>query len=110
MCAQAGSGCAMLQHHDAAAHQVLHATFYNNPSDSGIIPTSRDPLAGLKWMKDYVTAGQPAHVRARRILANALHRKEVMQEGFRNTCEVAGRFAQRLGMPEVMQSAPLSDT
>ena len=55
-----------------------------------------------------MAAGQPAHVRARQLLAFALHGKEGMREGFRNTCEVAGRFAQRLGMPEVVQTALLS--
>jgi HD-GYP domain-containing protein (c-di-GMP phosphodiesterase class II) len=67
-----------------------------------------NPLEVVNWLKDYVAAGQPAHVRAQQILAFALHGKEGVREGFRNTCEVAGRFAQRLSMPEVVQTALLS--
>jgi HD-GYP domain-containing protein (c-di-GMP phosphodiesterase class II) len=67
-----------------------------------------NPLEVMGWLKDYVAAGQPAHVRAQQVLNFALHGKESTREGFRNTCEVAGRFAQRLGMPEVVQTALFS--
>jgi HD-GYP domain-containing protein (c-di-GMP phosphodiesterase class II)/DNA-binding CsgD family transcriptional regulator len=67
-----------------------------------------NPLEMVSWLKDYVAAGQPAHVRARQVLAFALHGQEGVREGFRNTCEVAGRFAQRLSMPDVVQTALLS--
>jgi HD-GYP domain-containing protein (c-di-GMP phosphodiesterase class II) len=67
-----------------------------------------NPIEVVSWLKDYLAAGQPAHVRARQLLAFALHGKVDMLEGMRNTCEVAGRFAQRLGMPEVVQTALLS--
>jgi HD-GYP domain-containing protein (c-di-GMP phosphodiesterase class II)/DNA-binding CsgD family transcriptional regulator len=62
----------------------------------------------LGWLKEYVAAGQPVHVRAQQLANFALHGKESTREGFRNTCEVAGRFAERLGMPEVVQSALVS--
>src|SRR5260221_5197201 len=58
-----------------------------------------NPIEVVSWMKDYLAVGQPAHVRARRLLAFALHGKEDMREGFRSTCEVAARLAQRLDMP-----------
>ncbi len=67
-----------------------------------------NPVEIMGWLKDYVAAGQPAHVRVQQVLNFALHGKESTREGFRNTCEVAGRFADRLGMPEVVQSALVS--
>jgi HD-GYP domain-containing protein (c-di-GMP phosphodiesterase class II) len=67
-----------------------------------------NPIEVVSWLNDYVAAGQPTHVRARQLLAFALHGKEGVREGFRNTCEVAGRFAQRLSMPDVVQTALLS--
>jgi HD-GYP domain-containing protein (c-di-GMP phosphodiesterase class II) len=73
--------------------------YYRDPSK---------PTEVVSWMKDYLAAGQPAHVRARRLLAFALHGKADMLEGFRSTCEVAARLAQRLGMPELVQTALLS--
>jgi HD-GYP domain-containing protein (c-di-GMP phosphodiesterase class II)/DNA-binding CsgD family transcriptional regulator len=69
---------------------------------------ARNPIEILNWLRDYVAERQPAHVRVSRILAQALHGKEDTRTGFRNTCEVAGRFAQRLDMPEVVQTALLS--
>ena len=62
----------------------------------------RNPRDILGWLQEYMAAGAPAHKRARRILGFALHGRERMQEGLRNTAEVAGRFAQRLGMPEAV--------
>lgn len=67
-----------------------------------------NPFEVMGWLKDYVAAGQSAHVRAQQFLNFALHGKESTREGFRNTCEVAGRFAERLGMPEVVQTALVS--
>ena len=60
--------------------------YYRDPSN---------PIEVVSWMKDYLAAGQPAHVRARHLLAFALHGKADMREGFRSTCEVAARLAQR---------------
>lgn len=67
-----------------------------------------NPFEVMGWLKDYVAAGQPTHVRAQQLLDFALHGKESTREGFRNTCEVAGRFAVRLGMPEVVRIALVS--
>ncbi len=67
-----------------------------------------NPIEVMGWAKDYLAAGRPARVRARQLVAFALHGTEDMREGFRNTCEVAGRFAQRLDMPDVVQTALLS--
>jgi HD-GYP domain-containing protein (c-di-GMP phosphodiesterase class II)/DNA-binding CsgD family transcriptional regulator len=66
------------------------------------------PIEVVSWLKDYVAVGQPAFVRTRQLVAFALHGKEGLREGFRNTCDVAGRFAQRLSMPDVVQTALLS--
>src|SRR5262249_9187784 len=70
---------------------------------------ARNPIEVAGWMKDYLAAGQPAHARARHLLAFALHGKEDMREGFRSTCEVAARLAKRLDMTEVVQTALHSD-
>ena len=67
-----------------------------------------NPIEIMGWLKDYVAVGQPTHVRAQQLLNFALHGKESTREGFRNTCEVAGRFAERLGMPEVVRTALVS--
>src|SRR5262249_38774021 len=67
-----------------------------------------NPIQVMGWLKDYVAPGQPAHLRAQQVLNFARSGKESTREGFRNTCEVAGRFAERLGMPEVVQRALLS--
>jgi HD-GYP domain-containing protein (c-di-GMP phosphodiesterase class II) len=66
------------------------------------------PLEIWSWVKDYLGAGAPIQVKAQRLLNFALHGRERVREGFRNTCEVAGRFAQRLGMSEAVQTALLS--
>lgn len=66
------------------------------------------PVEVVGWLRDYVAAGAPAHQRVRRALNFAVHGKGSVREGFRNTCEVARRFAQRLGMPEEVQAALLS--
>jgi HD-GYP domain-containing protein (c-di-GMP phosphodiesterase class II)/DNA-binding CsgD family transcriptional regulator len=73
--------------------------FHTDPSN---------PIQVLSWLKDYLATDQPAHLKARQFLAFALHGKEGMREGLLNTCAVAGRFAQRLGMPQVVQTALLS--
>jgi HD-GYP domain-containing protein (c-di-GMP phosphodiesterase class II)/DNA-binding CsgD family transcriptional regulator len=67
-----------------------------------------DPLARLGWLAAYVAPGAPPLTRLKRGMAFALHGREFAREGFRNTCEVAHRFAQRLGMSEAVQQALLS--
>jgi HD-GYP domain-containing protein (c-di-GMP phosphodiesterase class II)/DNA-binding CsgD family transcriptional regulator len=69
---------------------------------------AHNPIEVMGWLKDYVAVGQPAHLRAQQFLNFALHGKETTRESFRTTCEVAGRFAERLGMPEVVQTALVS--
>lgn len=64
--------------------------------------------AKLGWMAEYVAPGAPAATRVRRGVEFALTGKSFAREGFRNTCEVAHRFAQRLGMSEAVQQALLS--
>jgi HD-GYP domain-containing protein (c-di-GMP phosphodiesterase class II) len=67
-----------------------------------------NPIEFIGWLKEYVAAEQPAHVRAQQLLNFAIHGKQSNLEGFRNTCEVAGRFAERLGMPDEVQTALVS--
>ncbi len=77
------------------------------------IPARRDffyfidagkPLDVLGWLQQYLASGAPAHVRARRLLDFALHGKEQVREALRNTAEVAGCFALRLGMAKAVQA------
>lgn len=71
-------------------------------------PDPTSPRAMVGWLTEYVAPGAPAVERLRRGLEFALKGKEFAREGFRNTCEVAHRFAQRLGMSEAVQRALLS--
>src|SRR5579884_3964392 len=57
-----------------------------------------NPLAVMSWLSRYMAVGQSMHVRASRSIDFALHGKERMREGFRNTCDAAQRLAERLGM------------
>ncbi|HEY7294924.1 MAG TPA: HD domain-containing phosphohydrolase, partial [Dehalococcoidia bacterium] len=68
----------------------------------------RNPLDLLSWLKDYVGVEAPATLRAKRVLDFAVHGRTHVREAFRNTCEVAQRFAGRLGMPDEVQTALLS--
>ena len=67
-----------------------------------------DPKAMVGWLAEYVAPGASAGTRVRRSLEFALKGKALAREGFRNTCAVAHRFAQRLGMSEAVQQALLS--
>lgn len=68
----------------------------------------RDPLQVLGWLREHVASGAPIHQRVQRGAQFALHGRELVREGFRNTCEVAQRFASRLSMPVAVQTALLS--
>ncbi len=68
----------------------------------------RNPLDLLGWLMKYVGAEAPAPQRAKHVLDRALHGRASQREAFRNTCEVAQRFAGRLGMPVEVQRALLS--
>jgi HD-GYP domain-containing protein (c-di-GMP phosphodiesterase class II)/DNA-binding CsgD family transcriptional regulator len=67
-----------------------------------------NPLAMLGWLAEYMAPGEPPLARVKRGVRFAVHGREFAREGFRNTCEVARRFAQRLGMSEMVQQALLS--
>ena len=69
---------------------------------------ARDPMDVFGWMRDHVASGASVPRRVRYGLQFALQGREFVREGFRNTCEVAQRFAQRLGMSEAVQNALLS--
>ena len=71
---------------------------------------ARDPLAVLDWLVDNVAPGASLPTRLRRGLDFALHGREFVREGFRNTCEVAQRFARRLDMSAGVQAALLAGT
>jgi HD-GYP domain-containing protein (c-di-GMP phosphodiesterase class II)/DNA-binding CsgD family transcriptional regulator len=68
----------------------------------------KNPAEVLGWLRAHVALGAPAPRRARQTLDFLVHGRAHVREGFRNTCEVAGRFAQRLGMPDGVQQALLS--
>lgn len=67
-----------------------------------------NPLDVLRWLADYMAVGAPVPTRVQRSMDFAIHGREFAREGFRNTCEVAQRFAARLGMPAATQTALLS--
>lgn len=69
---------------------------------------ANNPIEVVSWLREYIATGASAHQRVRRALNFAVHGKDSVREGFLNTCEVAKRFAQRLGMPEEVQGALLS--
>lgn len=68
---------------------------------------SRDPLQVFDWARRFMAAGSPLPVRVAHLADFLFHGREFFQEGFRNTCEVSCRFAQRLGMPRPVQHALL---
>jgi HD-GYP domain-containing protein (c-di-GMP phosphodiesterase class II) len=63
-----------------------------------------NPLDVLGWLQHYMAVGAPAHIRAKGILDFSMHGKEFAREALQNTAEVACRFAERLGMPDEVQS------
>ncbi|MBI2855443.1 MAG: HD domain-containing protein [Chloroflexi bacterium] len=60
------------------------------------------------WLGSYMAANEPEDVRTARIQDFALRGGEFMHETFKSTCEVAQRFAHRLGMSSVVQQALLA--
>ena len=71
-------------------------------------PDPNNPFAMLGWLAAHMAPDAPALTRMRRGLNFALHGRAFAREGFRNTCEVAYRFAERLGMSAAVQEALLS--
>lgn len=69
---------------------------------------SRNLLDMAAWLGDFVAPDAPPVARTRQVVDFALHGRTFVREGFRNTCEVAQRFAARLGMPAQVQAALLS--
>src|SRR5215467_3697015 len=65
---------------------------------------ARNPCDILGWLQQYMAVDAPAHVRAKRMLDFSVHGKEFAREALQNTAEVACRFAERLGMPDAVQS------
>src|SRR5215813_6279656 len=64
-----------------------------------------NPFAMLGWLTAYMAPDAPALTRMKRGLNFALQGRAFAREGFRNTCEVAHRFAERLGMSAAVQEA-----
>jgi HD-GYP domain-containing protein (c-di-GMP phosphodiesterase class II)/DNA-binding CsgD family transcriptional regulator len=71
-------------------------------------PDPQNPMVMMGWLAHYVAPGERGLTRVKRGVRFALHGRQFAREGFRNTCEVAHRFAQRLGMSEPVQQALLS--
>ena len=65
---------------------------------------ARNPLDVLGWLQQYMAVGAPVHIRVRHILDFSVHGKGFQREGLQNTAEVARHFAERLGMPDAVQS------
>ncbi len=65
----------------------------------------RDPRDMIRWLARHLATGQGIGTRARRAADFGVHGKEFMQEGLRNTSEVAARIAGRLGRSTEVQDA-----
>jgi HD-GYP domain-containing protein (c-di-GMP phosphodiesterase class II) len=68
----------------------------------------RSPIKALPWMLRFVGRGADLPTRARRVLDFVTQGKDIVREGFLNTCDVASDLAGRLGMTEDIQKALLS--
>ena len=66
-----------------------------------------DTLEVFDWMRRFVAADAALPTRVGRVKDFLLHGREMLREGFQNTCEVSNRFAGRLGMPLPVQHALL---
>jgi HD-GYP domain-containing protein (c-di-GMP phosphodiesterase class II) len=64
----------------------------------------RHPLEMLRWLGRYVAPSAPVPARALRAFGMVREGDDFVREGFRNTCEVAGRLAHRLGMPPEVEA------
>ncbi len=64
-----------------------------------------DPRDMLKWLTQYLAAGERAGVRIRHAIKFAMHGREFMYEGLQNTSEAAARFARRLDRSARVQDA-----
>jgi HD-GYP domain-containing protein (c-di-GMP phosphodiesterase class II)/DNA-binding CsgD family transcriptional regulator len=62
----------------------------------------------LAWMRRFIAPGAPVTKRAPRIIDFAAHGRDIVREGFRNTCDVARDLAARLGMSNDVQDALVS--
>lgn len=69
---------------------------------------ARDPLDVFGWLREHIASGASVPLRVYYGMQFALQGRDFVREGFRNTCEVAQRFAQRLGMSQAVQDALLS--
>ena len=56
-----------------------------------------EPRELLRWLAGYMATGERLDTRLRRSIDFALHGKEFMLEGLRNTADTASRMARRLG-------------
>jgi len=58
-----------------------------------------NPVAVLGWLRQHLALGASTPRRARHAFEFLVHGRAFVRAGFRNTCEVAQRFAQRMGRP-----------
>lgn len=79
---------------DIAARRELF--FFTDP---------RDPRDMIRWLARHLATGQGLGTRARKMADFGVHGKEFMQEGLRNTSDVAARIAGRLGRSIEVQEA-----
>jgi HD-GYP domain-containing protein (c-di-GMP phosphodiesterase class II) len=68
----------------------------------------RRPLQVANWLRRFVGNGASLPVRAQRIADFAAHGREIVREGFHNTCDVASNLAARLGMSAEVQRSLVS--
>jgi len=66
---------------------------------------SKASAGAFVWLLRYMAPGAPLHVRGAHILDFILHGDERVKEAMLNTCQVASRFSERLGMSQPVQDA-----
>jgi HD-GYP domain-containing protein (c-di-GMP phosphodiesterase class II)/DNA-binding CsgD family transcriptional regulator len=68
----------------------------------------QNPIEAFAWMARFVAPSASLPQRAGPIADFARHGREIMREGFLNTCDVASNLAARLGMTQDVRSGLLS--
>jgi HD-GYP domain-containing protein (c-di-GMP phosphodiesterase class II)/DNA-binding CsgD family transcriptional regulator len=92
--AWASQAAAAILGDDMAARRELF--FFTDPTD---------PRDMLKWLTQYIAAGERVSIRFKRVLDFSVRGRRFMVEALQNTSQVAARFARRLDRSPRVQEA-----
>lgn len=70
-----------------------------------IFGNMRSAAFRMRWMGKNIGSGLPLPARIGRMAHVARNSSEFVEEGFRSSCEVSSRIAERFGMPPAVQEA-----